>query len=79
MEKKLDFDFHPHCLRHTYITNIVRSGCDIKTASKLARHSDVKTTLNIYTHSSEESKIEAINNVFGNKSPKNAPNPNILN
>ncbi|WP_305209241.1 site-specific integrase [Dubosiella newyorkensis] len=77
--KKLDFDFHPHCLRHTYITNIVRSGCDIKTASKLARHSDVKTTLNIYTQSSEESKIEAINNVFGNKSPKNAPNPNILN
>lgn len=77
--KKMGFRFHPHCLRHTYITNIVRSGCDIKTASKLARHSNVQTTLNIYAHTNEEAKKDAINKVFGGTDTKNAPNLKSMN
>lgn len=77
--QKLGFDFHPHCLRHTYITNIVRSGCDIKTAAKLARHNDVQTTLNVYAHSNETAKKEAVENAFGNSCPKNDPKISFIN
>ncbi|WP_305154443.1 site-specific integrase, partial [uncultured Dubosiella sp.] len=72
-KEKTGIDFHPHSLRHTYITNIVRSGCDIKTASKLARHSNVQTTLDVYAHTDESTKKDAINKVFGEFCPKNDP------
>jgi integrase len=39
-----------HALRHTYITSLERAGVSIKTAMMLARHSDPKLTLNVYTH-----------------------------
>ncbi len=63
--------FHPHVTRHTYASNIVRSGCDIKTASQLVRHASVQTTLDIYTHTTEQSKREAIEQAFD--CPKNDP------
>ncbi len=40
----------PHCLRHTYATILHAAGVDVLTAQKLLGHSDVKTTLSIYTH-----------------------------
>jgi hypothetical protein len=42
------FDFH--CLRHTYITMLVKSGANVKVCQELARHSDPKLTMNLYTH-----------------------------
>lgn len=43
-------EFTPHMLRHTYATNLYFSGVDVLTAKELLGHSDVKTTLGIYTH-----------------------------
>jgi hypothetical protein len=43
-----DFDFH--CLRHSYITAVVKSGCSVKVAQELARHANPKLTLNVYSH-----------------------------
>ena len=40
----------PHILRHTYATNLYYAGIDIKTAQSYLGHSDIKTTLDIYTH-----------------------------
>ena len=39
-----------HYLRHTYATLLYLSGVDVLTAAKLLGHSNVKTTLAIYTH-----------------------------
>jgi integrase len=39
-----------HALRHTYITNLARSNTPIAITQKLARHSDPKLTLGVYTH-----------------------------
>ena len=39
-----------HALRHTFITNVVRSGASVKVCQELARHSDPKLTLGVYTH-----------------------------
>ena len=45
-----------HSLRHTYATLCIEKGMDIKTLSELLGHSDVKTTLNTYVHSSDKLK-----------------------
>ena len=39
-----------HSLRHGYITALAKAGVPIKTLQTLARHSDPKLTLNVYTH-----------------------------
>lgn len=45
-----------HALRHTFATRCVEAGFDIKTLSEILGHTDVKTTLNRYVHSSFEQK-----------------------
>ena len=39
-----------HSLRHFFITSLERSGISPKMAQTLARHSDIRLTLGIYTH-----------------------------
>lgn len=43
-----------HCLRHTFCSLMYESGVDVLVAQAQMGHSDVKTTLSIYTHLSEE-------------------------
>ncbi|WP_317395424.1 tyrosine-type recombinase/integrase [Faecalicoccus pleomorphus] len=62
--KKIGIEFHPHMLRHSFVTNLIRSGIDVKTVSELARHSEVTTTMNIYAQTTECQKQEAINHAF---------------
>lgn len=50
----------PHMLRHTYATLLYSSGVDVLTASKLLGHSDIKTTLGIYTHLEELTEEKSI-------------------
>ena len=45
-----------HALRHTFATRCVEADFDIKTLSEILGHTDVKTTLNRYVHSSYELK-----------------------
>lgn len=40
----------PHVCRHTYCTNIAKSGMNPKTLQYLMGHSDIAVTLNVYTH-----------------------------
>lgn len=47
----------PHQLRHSYATMLFDAGIDVKTAQKWLGHTDIKTTLDIYTHLSE-SRLE---------------------
>jgi integrase len=55
----------PHMLRHTYATMLYDAGVDVKSAQKFLGHAEVTTTLQIYTHLSEEKEqtaIDALNN-----------------
>jgi integrase len=48
VENASAFDFH--CLRHSFITAVVKSGCSVKVAQTLARHANPQLTMNVYTH-----------------------------
>lgn len=49
-------EFTAHWLRHTFITLMYLSGVDVLTAAEQAGHSDVKITMEIYTHLDAEYK-----------------------
>jgi len=50
-----------HALRHTYVTMMERCGITPKAAQELARHSDVRLTLDRYTHANLAALGEAVN------------------
>lgn len=45
-----------HILRHTFATNCIEGGTDVKSLSELLGHSDVQITLNRYVHPTLDSK-----------------------
>lgn len=48
-----------HCLRHSFITNLINAGIEINTVKELAGHTCLETTLK-YCHSDNERKRKAI-------------------
>lgn len=40
----------PHVCRHTYCSNMAKSGISVKTLQYLMGHSDISVTMNVYTH-----------------------------
>ena len=53
--------FTPHELRHTFCTIMFEAGIDALTAKEQLGHSDIKTTLSIYTHLSAQHKELQVN------------------
>lgn len=70
IQRTLDFSITPHILRHTYITRLCQSGCDIKKIQYLAGHSDITVTLGIYSHVVGNSPGELIDYVERAFAPK---------
>lgn len=50
-----------HVLRHTFATNCIDHGADVKSLSEILGHSDVKITLNRYVHPTLETKRQHMN------------------
>jgi integrase len=49
-----------HKLRHTFATQLIEQGADVKTVSELLGHASVNTTLNLYVHPQLEQKRRCI-------------------
>ena len=47
-------DATPHVLRHTFCTNLFRLGVNPKAIQKIMGHTNISTTLDVYTHMEEE-------------------------
>ncbi len=52
-----------HDLRHTFATNALANGMDVKTLSTIIGHVSSATTLNIYAHTTEEMQRQAAANI----------------
>ena len=53
--------FKFHALRHTFATNCIRTGMDVKSLSMILGHSNVQITLNKYVHPSFEDQVRFVN------------------
>lgn len=53
-----------HVLRHTFATECIACGVDVKTVSELLGHSSVKITLDRYVHSSMENKRRQLEKLY---------------
>ena len=56
-------DFHAN--RHTFITNLCKAEISPKTVQTLARHSDIRLTMNLYSHVDLEDQSAAISKLPG--------------
>lgn len=54
----------PHQLRHSYATMLFDAGIDVKTAQNWLGHTDIKTTLDTYTHLSNLRQTQSIDKWF---------------
>ena len=58
-------DITPHIFRHTYASDLYKAGVGIKQAQYLLGHSDIKTTLDTYTHFGyADVEIEKLENYY---------------
>jgi len=60
----------PHKMRHTFASNLIASGGDIKTVSTLLGHADTSITLDIYTHIDLSKKKNVIDSFWGRTKKK---------
>lgn len=65
-EDPLPIDITPHVCRHTFATNMAMSGCMPKQLQVILGHSNITTTLNIYTHYDAESIAAEVRRVTKN-------------
>lgn len=57
-----------HVLRHTFATNCIDNGMDVKSLSEILGHSDVQITLNRYVHPTMDTKrkhLESLSGIYG--------------
>ena len=52
-----------HALRHTFLTSLANSGVHPSVAQRLTRHSDIRLTMNRYTHSTLGRQGDAVENL----------------
>ena len=67
-----------HSFRHSHATLLSETGESLKTAQAILGHSDLETTLNIYTHAIPESQrraVEKVGEILFPNVPKSAASP----
>ena len=53
-----------HCMRHTFATQMIEKGIDVKTVSSILGHASVEITMDTYCHPSDDTKRASIQKAF---------------
>ncbi|MEG4070839.1 tyrosine-type recombinase/integrase [Microcoleus sp. Pol11C2] len=59
LSKKTGIEAHPHLLRHTHATELIRDGWDAAHVQKRLGHAQVQTVLDTYTHLTDDDMKKA--------------------
>ena len=59
-------NFSSHTLRHTFATRLCESGMNIRLIQDILGHSDISTTMDIYTHVTKEMKLQGKDHIENN-------------
>jgi len=78
LEKCGIIDFHFHDLRHTFASQLVMAGVDIKTVQELMRHKSIEMTMR-YAHLSPDHKKKAVDILGNTISTNTAQTPKTAN
>lgn len=68
----LNIQFNFHSLRHTHATTLIENGAKIKDVQVRLGHKNIETTLNMYTHATDNMAIESVG-IFENALKKDLP------
>ncbi|WP_342533891.1 tyrosine-type recombinase/integrase [Lysinibacillus sp. FSL K6-0057] len=58
--QQLGFHIHPHMMRHTFCTRLLKAGVELSTVSRLAGHANFNMTVKYYINTSKEEKQNAV-------------------
>jgi len=72
--KQLNIDFRFHTLRHTYTTNLINKKINPSIVKQLVRHNSINTTLDVYTHISDNKIEAALNQTYEGDNNANKSN-----
>lgn len=62
--EKCNINSNYHCLRHTFATQCINNGLNVKAVSEILGHSNVQTTLSTYVHPNLSKTREFLNEKF---------------
>ena len=60
INKELNIQFNFHSLRHTHATMLIENGANIKDVQYRLGHTNIQTTLNIYTHATNKMSNQSV-------------------
>ncbi|PYV94344.1 MAG: hypothetical protein DMG89_25550 [Acidobacteria bacterium] len=65
--------FEVYSIRHTFLTRLGESGCDVWTLARIAGHSNINISQR-YVHPSEDAVLNALSRLTGHNSRHSAEN-----
>jgi site-specific recombinase XerD len=65
--------FEVYSIRHTFLTRLGESGCDVSTLARVAGHSNISISQR-YVHPSEDAVLNALSRLTGHNSGHSAEN-----